>query len=66
MQVICLSDDGSRRTSFILQPWQHLIIPAGVIALLLLGLSINQMLGLYRLDSTPQNADISRNDAGKL
>lgn len=66
MQVICLSDDGSRRTSFILHPWKHLIIPAGIVALLLVGLSINQMLGLYRLDSTPQNADISQHEAGKL
>lgn len=66
MQVICLSDDGSRRTSFILHPWKHLIIPAGVVALLLVGLSINQMLGLYRLDATPQNADISQAEAGKL
>ncbi len=66
MQVICLSDDGSRRSSFILQPWKHLIIPAGIVALLLVGLSVNQMFGLYRLDATPQNTDISGNDAGKL
>ncbi|MGB3918569.1 MAG: hypothetical protein WBL07_14145, partial [Thiothrix litoralis] len=66
MQVICLSDDGSRRTSFILQPWKHLIIPAGIVALLLVGLSINQMFGLYRLDATPQNTDLSKKDAGKL
>jgi murein DD-endopeptidase MepM/ murein hydrolase activator NlpD len=66
MQVICLSDDGSRRTSFMLQPWKHLIIPAGIVALLLVGLSINQMFGLYRLDATPQNAVLSGNDTGKL
>lgn len=66
MQVICLSDDGSRRTSFMLQPWKHLIIPAGLLALLLVGLSVNQMRGLYRLDATPQNAELSENDAGKL
>ncbi|WMP18517.1 M23 family metallopeptidase [Thiothrix lacustris] len=66
MQVICLSDDGSRRSSFILQPWKHLIIPAGIVALLLVGLSVNQMFGLYRLDATPQNAELSGNDASKL
>jgi murein DD-endopeptidase MepM/ murein hydrolase activator NlpD len=66
MQVICLSDDGSRRSSFALHPWKHLIIPAGIVALLLVGLSINQMFGLYRLDATPQHAALSGNDAGKL
>lgn len=66
MQVICLSEDGSRRASFSLHPWKHLIIPAGILALLLVGLSINQMLGLYRLDATPQNADLSEGEAGKL
>jgi murein DD-endopeptidase MepM/ murein hydrolase activator NlpD len=34
--------------------------------LLLVGLSINQMFGLYRLDATPQNTDLSKKDAGKL
>lgn len=66
MQVICLSEDGSRRASFSLHPWKHLIIPAGILALLLVGLSINQMLGLYRLDATPQNAELSEAEAGKL
>lgn len=66
MQVICISEDGSRRTSFRLHPWKHLFIPAGVIALLLVGLSVNQMLGLYRLDATPQNIDLAQGDAGKI
>lgn len=66
MQVICLSDDGSRRSSFMLHPWKHLIIPAGIVALLLVGLSVNQMFGLYRLDATPQHSALSGNDAGKL
>ncbi len=66
MKVICLSDDGSRRASFSLQPWKHLIIPAGIIALLIIGLSINQMLGLYRLDKTPENASLSKDEAGKI
>ncbi len=66
MKVICLSDDGSRRASFSLHPWKHLIIPAGIIALLIIGLSINQMLGLYHLDDTPQNSNLSRDEAGKI
>lgn len=66
MQVICLSDDGTRRSSFMLHPWKHLIIPAGIVALLLVGLSVNQMLGLYQLDATPPNVEVSENDAGKL
>ena len=67
MKVICLSDDGSRRASFNLHPWKHLIIPASLIALLLVALSINQMMGLYRLDATPaQSTDFSENDADKI
>jgi murein DD-endopeptidase MepM/ murein hydrolase activator NlpD len=66
VKVICLSDDGSRRASFSLHPWKHLIIPAGVVALLIIGLSINQMLGLYRLDATPQDASLSQGEAGKM
>jgi murein DD-endopeptidase MepM/ murein hydrolase activator NlpD len=66
VKVICLSDDGSRRASFSLHPWKHLIIPAGIVALLIIGLSINQMLGLYRLDDTPQNSALSQDEAGKI
>ncbi len=67
MKVICLSDDGSRRASFNLHPWKHLIIPASIIALLLVGLSVNQMLGLYRLDEIPQqNTALSEAEAGKI
>ncbi|QTR50198.1 M23 family metallopeptidase [Candidatus Thiothrix anitrata] len=66
MKVICLSDDGSRRASFSLHPWKHLIVPAGLVALLIIGLSVNQMLGLYQLDATPQNAPLSQGDAGKI
>lgn len=67
MKFICLSDDGSRRASFNLHPWKHLIIPASLIALLLVGLSINQMLGLYQLDATPQqNTALSEAEAGKI
>jgi murein DD-endopeptidase MepM/ murein hydrolase activator NlpD len=43
-----------------------LIIPAGIVALLIIGLSVNQMLGLYSLDATPQNATLSENEAGKI
>ncbi len=53
MQVICLSNDGSRRASFSLHPWKHLIIPAGILALLLVGLSVNQMLGLVPARRNP-------------
>lgn len=66
MKVICLSEDGSRRASFSLHPWKHLIIPAGVVALLIIGLSVNQMLGLYKLDETPQNTTLSQEEAGKI
>lgn len=66
MQIICLSEDGSRRTSFFLHPWKHIIIPLGVLGLLLMGLSVNQMLGLYRLAATPSNAALSLDDAQKL
>ncbi len=66
MKVICLSDDGSRRASFQLHPWKHLIIPAALIALLIIGLSINQMLGLYRLDATPQYSSLSVAEASKM
>lgn len=66
MKVICLSDDGSRRASFSLHPWKHLIIPAGLVALLIIGLSVNQMLGLYRLDNTPENTSLSKDEAGKI
>jgi len=66
MKVICLSDDGSRRASFSLHPWKHLIIPASLLALLIVGLSVNQMLGLYRLDATPQQAVLPKGETGKI
>ncbi|MBU0656663.1 MAG: M23 family metallopeptidase [Gammaproteobacteria bacterium] len=66
MKVICLSEDGSRRASFSLHTWKHLIIPSGIVALLIIGLSVNQMLGLFKLDETPQNASLSQEEAGKI
>lgn len=66
MKVICLSEDGSRRASFNLHPWKHLIIPAGGVALLLVGLSINQMLGLLSLDKTPKTTTLSQQEASKI
>lgn len=66
MKVICLSDDGSRRASFSLHPWRHLVIPAGIVALLIIGLSVNQMLGMYHLDEMPQNSNLSQDEAGKI
>ena len=66
MKVICLSHDGSRRASFNLNVWSHLIIPAGVVALLIIGLSINQMLGLYRLDNTPPQTTLTQKEAGTI
>jgi len=66
MKVICLSQDGSRRASFCLNPWTHLIIPALVVALLIGGLSINQILGLYQLDNTPQQTQLSEKETGKI
>ena len=66
MKVICLSQDGSRRASFCLNPWTHLIIPALLVALLIGGLSINQILGLYQLDNTPQQAQLSEHETSKI
>lgn len=66
MKVICLSQDGSRRASFCLNPWTHLIIPALVVALLIGGLSINQILGLYQLDNTPQQTTLSEQETSKI
>ena len=66
MKVICLSGDGSRRASFSLNPILHLMLPAGIIALLIIGLSVNQMMGLYKLDDTPQQTLLSQNEVGKI
>lgn len=66
MKVICLSSDGSRRASFSLNPILHLMLPAGIIALLIIGLSVNQMMGLYKLDDTPQQTMLSQNEVGKI
>lgn len=66
MKVICLSQDGSRRASFCLNPWTHLILPALVVALLIGGLSINQILGLYQLDNTPQQTQLSEKETSKI
>lgn len=66
MKVICLSQDGSRRASFCLNPWTHLIIPAFFVALLIGGLSINQILGLYQLENTPQQSQLSEQETSKI
>lgn len=66
MKVICLSGDGSRRASFSLNPVLHLMLPAGIIALLIIGLSVNQMMGLYKLDDTPQQTTLSQGEVGKI
>lgn len=66
MKVICISRDGSRRASFSLNPITHLVVPASIVALLIIGLSVNQMLGLYRLDNTPQQASLTQEEAGKI
>ncbi len=66
MKVICLSQDGSRRASFCLNPWTHLIIPAFIVALLIGGLSINQILGLYQLDNTPKQTQLSEKETSKI
>lgn len=66
MRVICLSEDGSRKASFDLNPWTHLIIPAMFIALLIGGLSINQILGLYKLDQTAQHSQLSEAETQKI
>ena len=66
MKVICLSQDGSRRASFCLNPWTHLIIPAFLVALLIGGLSINQILGLYQLENTPQQSQLSEQETSKI
>lgn len=66
MKVICISRDGSRRASFDLNPFAHLILSAAVIALLIVGLSVNQMLGLQRLDQTPPQTTLTEEEAGKI
>ncbi len=66
MKVICLSNDGARRASFSLNPVLHLMLPAGIIALLIIGLSVNQMMGLYKLDNTPEQTTLGQNEVGKI
>ncbi|HPY39115.1 MAG TPA: M23 family metallopeptidase [Thiolinea sp.] len=66
MKVICISRDGARRASFSLNPIIHLVLPASLVALLLIGLSVNQMLGLYRLDNTPPQTSLTAEDAEKI
>ena len=66
MKVICISRDGTRRASFTLNPITQLILPATLVALLLVGLSVNQMLGLYRLDNTPQLTSLTPEKAEKI
>ncbi|HMT91845.1 M23 family metallopeptidase [uncultured Thiothrix sp.] len=66
MKVICISRDGARRASFSLNPITHLVLPASLVALLIIGLSVNQMLGLYRLDNTPQQNSLTAEEAEKI
>lgn len=66
MRVICLSEDGARKASFDLNPWTHLVIPAMVVALLIGGLSINQILGLYKLEKTAQHSQLSEAETKKI
>ncbi|MGV6810020.1 MAG: M23 family metallopeptidase [bacterium] len=66
MRVICLSEDGAKKASFDLNPWTHLIIPALFVALLIGGLSINQILGLYKLDQTAQYNQLSEAETQKI
>lgn len=66
MKVICISRDGSRRASFDLHPMVHLILPAAIVALLLIGLSVNQMLGLYKLENTPGYTSLGQAEAAKI
>lgn len=66
MKVICISRDGARRASFSLNPITHLVLPASLVALLIIGLSVNQMLGLYRLDNTPQQTSLTSAEAEKI
>ncbi|MEZ5536982.1 MAG: M23 family metallopeptidase [Thiolinea sp.] len=66
MKVICLSSDGSRRASFSLNPILHLMLPACGIALLVIGLSVNQMLGLYKLEDTPKHTTLTQSEVSKI
>ncbi|MGB0847242.1 MAG: M23 family metallopeptidase [Thiolinea sp.] len=66
MKVICISRDGCRRASFDLNPMTHLVLPASIIALLIIGLSVNQMLGLYKLDNTPPQTTLTQQEAGRI
>lgn len=66
MKVICISRDGCRRAAFDLNPMIHLVLPASIIALLIIGLSVNQMLGLYKLDNTPPQTTLGQHEAGRI
>ncbi len=66
MKVICISGDGCRRAAFDLNPILHLVLPASIIALLLIGLSANQMLGLYKLSDTPPQTTLTSYEAEKI
>ncbi|HPE59701.1 MAG TPA: M23 family metallopeptidase [Thiolinea sp.] len=63
MKIICVSHDGTRRSAFDLNPVTHLVLPAVLITLLIIALSVNQMLGLFRLADTPQAVELTEDQA---
>lgn len=66
MKVICMSSDGCRRAAFELNPMLHLVLPAGIIALLVVSLSVNQMLGLHKLADMPTQTTLTTHGAEKI
>ena len=63
MKIICISHGGARRSAFDLNPVTHLVFPAVLVTLLIIALSVNQMLGLFRLADTPQPVDLGEDQA---
>ncbi|MEZ5449725.1 MAG: M23 family metallopeptidase [Thiolinea sp.] len=49
-----------------MNPLTHLVLPAALVALLIIGLSVNQMLGLYKLEHTPPQTTLTQEEAGKI
>lgn len=60
MKVICISRDGSRRTSFWLNPWTHLVLPATVVAVVIGALSIGQFISVSDYDELLDSTEASQ------
>lgn len=54
MKILCVSDDGLRRMTVTINPLTHVILPAFILALVLVALSFNRWFGMPQLEQTPQ------------